>query len=83
MRTKPYSEKGDYKATEFYSNMLEIGEMMEITDPLVEHKKGDILLRTYSGLVNLNNPANTFLWERSNIAGRKLLPGEGITLIQE
>ena len=63
----------------FNTQMLEVGEMMEI----IETKyKGNILLRTYFGFVNLNSPDITW-GEGCNLQGRKLLPGEGITLIQE
>ena len=63
----------------FDSSMLRVGEMMELPD-------GGVLLRAYIGYVSLNNP--NFTWNINldgdpKFAGRKLQPGESITLIQE
>lgn len=64
---------------EFNSSMLEIGEMMEITEGCYS---GHIILRCYEFIVSLYNPKNT--WDIDcTLTGRKLLPGESITLTQE
>ena len=77
MKTIPFNSNCTYKSI-FDSSMLEIGEMME----LYEQYKGFILLRTYNGFVCLNNPK--FTWKSdAKLSGRKLYPGEGITLVQE
>lgn len=73
IKTKKYDERND---TTFDSSMLKIGEMME-----TETTKY-IIIRTYDGFVSLTNPNDT--WdEEHKLIGRKLEPGEGITLIQE
>lgn len=63
----------------FNASMLKIGEMMEVMEGI---ESGDIFLRTYSEIVNLCRPNYTHLIE-CTLIGRKLLPGESITLIQE
>mgnify|MGYP000377776043 CR=1 FL=1 len=69
----------DKKEPLFDSSMLKVGEMMET-------KSGEIILRVYRKLVSLNNPNST--WDLApnvsgDIYGRKLQPGESITLTQE
>lgn len=63
---------------DFNSTMLEIGEMMEMSKPYAGH----IVLRTYDKFVKLDDQAHTWSID-TIIIGRKLLPGESITLIQE
>jgi hypothetical protein len=65
----------------FSSQGLNIGEMMEVTEPGYGYTS-HVILRTYVGYVSLNNPEMT--WGlRLNIMGRKLNPGESVTLVQE
>ena len=69
----------DKKEFQFDSSMLKVGEMMELPD-------GSVLLRAYIGYISLNNP--NFTWSINldgdpKFDGRKLQPGESITLIQE
>jgi len=68
----------DKKAQQFDSSMLKTGEMMETPS-------GSILLRGFGALISLSNPDTTWSQPNSNlkIAGRKLQPGESITLTQE
>lgn len=80
MRTIPYnSHSSNYN---FNSSMLKVGEMMEITDTELPEYYKQIVLRTYDNIVLLNSPKITWL-TTAPLKGRKLLPGEGITLIQE
>jgi hypothetical protein len=74
--------KSTIKNEPFDSSMLEVGEMMECTD-LNGNAKGHILLRIYANtLVSLDCPNKT--WNVSvKLQGRKLSPGESVTLIQE
>jgi hypothetical protein len=62
----------------FSSTNLEIGEMMEaqISDNI------EVIIRTHSGFVSLTNPSHVWNLD-ANLKGRKLLPGESITLTQE
>ena len=63
----------------FNSKKLKIGEMMEVYDTSIP---GQILLKTYDGIVSLNDPNQT--WSSGTmLSGRKLLPGEEILLTQE
>lgn len=80
MKTIPYnSHSSNYN---FNSSLLKVGEMMEITDIDLPEYHEQIVLRTYSNIVLLNNLSKT--WSTTApLEGRKLLPGEGITLIQE
>lgn len=65
----------------FNSTMLDIGEMMVIVYSNSSFD-GHVLLRTSNHIVNLTNPA--FTWNTSaEFPGRKFLPGDSITLIQE
>lgn len=64
---------------EFNSSMLKIGEMMLCLDP---YYRNHILLRTFDRFVSLTNPSST--WNTcTKLIGKKLLPGEEVTLIQE
>ena len=45
--------------------------------------KGEIILKTYECFVLLSNPRNTWSLGTPGLIGRKLLPGESITLIAE
>lgn len=64
---------------EFNASMLEIGEMMEVTEG---YYSGHVILRCCKIIVSLYNPKDT--WNiNCTLIGRKLLPGESITLIQE
>ncbi len=74
MKTQKYKEEVIIK--EFNASELKVGEMMEL-------KSGEIALRTYDRLVSLSNPECTWNNDLDYVKGRKLLPGEGITLIQE
>lgn len=66
------------KISNFNSSMLDIGEMMV----LHEIYPGEIILRSYNKFVSLTDPSH--VWnERTTLTGRKLLPGESVTLIQE
>lgn len=57
------------------ASLLCVGEMMELGD-------GVIILKTYNKLISLTNPLYT--WDLdANLLGRKLLPGESVTLTQE
>lgn len=67
---------------------LEIGDMMVIQsdDPYISQFNGMILLKTFSGYVTLDNPRNTWglsVEVNKQLKGRKLLPGESVSLIQE
>lgn len=62
----------------FNATMLKVGEMMECTG---ESYRGHILLRCTSALISLNAYNR---WDNIPIlTGRKLLPGEFVTLTQE
>lgn len=66
------------KISNFNSSMLDIGEMMVI----YEIYPGEIILRSYNKFVSLTNPRHD--WDKNaELKGRKLLPGESVTLIQE
>jgi hypothetical protein len=74
MKTQPYNKLKEHYP--FDSSMLKVGEMMELSCD------NHIILRTYGEVVDLNDPRKT--WNIGvKLQGRKLLPGEGITLIQE
>ena len=63
----------------FKSSNLKYGELMEDTD-------GCVWMRIISGLVNLTSPTQSHTLNQSTIPtlyGRKLQPGESITLTQE
>lgn len=65
----------------FNSSMLEVGEMMKCTE--IDNHYGEILLRIYGDtIVSLNTPGSTWSGP-SSLSGRKLLPGESVTLTQE
>ena len=59
---------------------LEIGDLLEI---VTGDFKGEIILKTYRCFVQLSDPKNTWSLGTSGFIGRKLLPGESITLIVE
>ena len=77
MKTLPYNFRQQHNPN-FNASMLKIGEMME----LFEQHPGEIVLRTYDNIVLLSNPKCTW-GTNAPLQGRKLLPGEGIALIQE
>ena len=61
--------------------MLKMGEMMEIDDEDNPTDKGSIGIKTYDGIISLNDPGIS--WELSaKLRGRKLFPGESVTLTQ-
>lgn len=72
------------KEPQFDSSRLHIGEMMVCDDSI---SKGEVLLRCYCSIVSLTDPTHTwkfnFTSECPKLIGRKLLPGESITLTQE
>lgn len=76
------SRRINIKHQMFTSDELKIGEMMEWEDNASPNNNGGVILRTYDRLVCLNNPSITFKID-STLCGRKLQPGEGISLIQE
>ncbi len=59
---------------------LEIGDLLEIVEGSF---KGEIILKTYECFVMLSDPNNTWNLSTSGLLGRKLLPGESITLTVE
>ena len=59
---------------------LEIGDLLEIVEG---DYKGEIILKTYECFVQLSDPNNTWGLGTPGLIGRKLLPGESITLIVE
>ena len=59
---------------------LEIGDLLEIVEGSF---KGEIILKTYECFVQLSDPNNTWNLSTSGLLGRKLLPGESITLTVE
>ena len=64
--------------TDTSAQNLVIGDMMET----MYNGEVHVILRMYFGFVSLTDPSCT--WQRdTELLGRKLLPGEGITLIQE
>ena len=67
----------------FDSSMLKVGEMMQIFDKDVDKKHwGTVGIRIYEDFASLSHPSST--WDvSSKILGRKLLPGESVTLTQE
>ena len=63
-------------------DVLGVGEMMVVIDD-DSGCNGDVFLRVYNLIINLNEPGSTWNPKGCLITGRKLLPGESITLIQE
>ena len=59
---------------------LKIGDLLEITTGDYE---GEIILKTYECFVRLSDPNNTWSLNTPGLLGRKLLPGESITLTVE
>ena len=59
---------------------LKIGDLLEIT---TGDYKGEIVLKTYECFVLLSDPGSTWRLGTPGFIGRKLLPGESITLIVE
>ena len=59
---------------------LKIGDLLEIT---TGDYKGEIILKTYECFVLLSDPGSTWSLGSTGLIGRKLLPGESITLIVE
>lgn len=68
---QPQPERG------VYGTELLIGEMMECSVNGFKH----IILRTQSILISLTSPNMEF--KLDELHGRKLLPGDGVMLIQE
>jgi len=75
----------DKKEKPFDSSMLRVGEMMEVLE--FGPHNGQILLRAYGSLISLTDPNGTWSFESLHLCpaftGRKLQPGESITLTQE
>lgn len=68
----------DKKEPQFDSSMLNVGEMMEASIT------GVIYLKLYTALVDLTTTKFSYsLSKAPKIPGRKLQPGESITLTQE
>ena len=59
---------------------LEVGDLLEIT---VGAFRSEIILKTFECFVQLSDPNNTWNLCTSGLLGRKLLPGESITLTVE
>ena len=59
---------------------LKTGDLLEIVEGSF---KGEIILKTYECFVQLSDPNNTWGLGTPGLIGRKLLPGERITLIVE
>ena len=59
---------------------LKIGDLLEIVEG---DYKGEIILKTYECFVMLSDPGSTWSLSTPGLIGRKLLPGESITLIVE
>ena len=59
---------------------LETGDLLEIVEG---DYKGEIILKTYECFVMLSDPGSTWSLSTPGLIGRKLLPGESITLIVE
>lgn len=70
----------DKKKQPFDSWMLKTGEMMEVSDPLWPDDNGIIVIKNQCGTISLSDGK---FWTSSRIRGRKLQPGESITLTQE
>jgi len=70
----------DKKEQPFDSSMLKVGEMMELHEP--EHCAGHIVILTQWG--DLRNLCTFDYWNMpKSFKGRKLQPGESVTLTQE
>ena len=59
---------------------LKTGDLLEIVEG---DYKGKIILKTYECFVMLSDPSSTWSLSTCGLLGRKLLPGETITLIVE
>ena len=59
---------------------LKTGDLLEIVEGPY---KGKIILKTYECFVMLSDPSSTWSLSTCGLLGRKLLPGESITLIVE
>ena len=59
---------------------LEVGDLLEIVEGSY---KDEIILRTYECFVMLSDPGSTWSLSTCGLLGRKLLPGESITLTVE
>ena len=59
---------------------LEVGDLLEIVEGSY---KDEIILRTYECFVMLSDPGSTWSLNTCGLLGRKLLPGESITLTVE
>lgn len=74
--TKSWNNK---KEPQFDSSMLNASEMMEVDDKRYSSSNGEIVFRSTLGYISLND-GKVF---ETKVFGRKLLPGESITLTQE
>jgi len=72
----------DKKDLQFDSSMLKVGEMMECTDDKYPERLGEIITKVANlSTMSLNDMKH---WNAtSKVIGRKLQPGESITLTQE
>ena len=59
---------------------LETGDLLEIVEGSF---KGEIILKTYECFVMLSDPGSTWSLSTCGLLGRRLLPGESITLTVE
>ena len=59
---------------------LEVGDLLEIVEGSFQ---GEIILKTYECFVMLSDPGSTWSLNTGGLLGRKLLPGESITLTVE
>ena len=59
---------------------LKTGDLLEV---VTGDYKGEIILKTYECFVMLSDPSSTWSLGTCGLLGRKLLPGETITLIVE
>ena len=59
---------------------LEMGSLLEIA---IGALRGDIILKTFGGFVLLSDPGIVWSLNTPGLLGRKLLPGESITLTVE
>ena len=67
-------------AKDILASSLKVGDMMVITE--AGCYTGHVILRTYDALCSLTNPNSTWGVGAPH-KGRKLLPGESVTLTQE
>lgn len=73
----------DKKEQPFDSSMLKVGEMMEVARGHLSCDAGEILIKTHKQLLSLTDLKAWSENSLDRIIGRKLQPGESITLTQE